>query len=86
MAQEYESIVTIMDGEIEWQSPIRMNEPLRYKGYTLYQSSFITVGEEQLSVLAVVENAGRVFPYISSIVMCIGLLIHLFVRRRKVVA
>ena len=86
MAEEYESIVSIIDGEVEWQSPIRMNEPLRYKGYTLYQSSFIQAGGQEFSVLAVVRNAGRVFPYISSIVMCIGLLIHLFARRRRKVA
>ena len=83
MAEEYESIVSIIDGEIQWQSPIRMNEPLRYKGYTLYQSSFIQAGGQVFSVLSVVKNAGRVFPYISSIVMCIGLLIHLFARRRR---
>ncbi len=82
IAEEYESIVTIIDGELSWQSPIRMNEPLRYKGYTLYQSSFIGEGEEQLSVLAVVKNAGRAFPYIASIVMCLGLLIHLIYRAR----
>lgn len=86
MAREYESIVSIIDGDVTWQSPIRMNEPLRYKGYTLYQSSFIDVGGQQLSVLAVVRNAGRVFPYISSIVMCVGLLIHLWTRRRRRVA
>lgn len=83
MASEYESVVTIIDGELQWQSPIRMNEPLRYKGYTLYQSAFIEAGGETFSVLAVVKNAGRVFPYIASIVMCIGLLIHLFARRRR---
>lgn len=86
MAQEYQSVVSVMDGEVEWQSPIRMNEPLRYRGYTLYQSSFIQADGKEYSVLAVVKNAGRVFPYVSSMVMCIGLLIHLVMRRRKRVA
>lgn len=82
IAEEYESNVTVIDGELEWQAAIRMNEPLRYKGYTLYQSSFIGHGAEQFSVLAVVKNPGRVFPYISSIIMCLGLVVHLLVRRR----
>ena len=57
-----------------------MNEPLRYKGYTFYQSSFIETPDGETSVLAAVKNYGRMFPYISSIIMCIGLLIHLFMK------
>ncbi|SVA41121.1 uncharacterized protein METZ01_LOCUS93975, partial [marine metagenome] len=56
---------------------IQMNEPLRYKGYTFFQSSFIEGPEGETTVLAVVKNYGRLFPYISSIIMCIGLLFHL---------
>ena len=54
-----------------------MNEPLRYKGYTFFQSSYIEKPEGETSVFAVVKNYGRLFPYISSIVMCFGLLFHL---------
>lgn len=82
MAKSYISDVTIIDGEIEWEKTIEMNKPLRYKGYTLYQSSYLEdINGNQYSILAVVKNSGRVFPYVSSIVICIGLLIHLFVRR-----
>ena len=52
--------------------------PLHESGYTLYQSSFID-GPQQATVLAVVKNYGRVFPYISSGIICIGLLIQLLV-------
>jgi cytochrome c biogenesis protein ResB len=82
IAQEYESVVTVSDGALQWQAAIRMNEPLRYRGYTLYQSSFLEQGGEQVSVLTVVKNAGRVFPYIASSVMCAGLLVHLLLRWR----
>lgn len=82
-AREYQSRVTIDEGNgMRWQKLIRMNEPLRVRGYTLYQSSFIDARGELLSVLAVVKNDGRVFPYIASIVMGLGMLIHLVVRRR----
>lgn len=80
MAREYSSEVILHDGDIEWHSLIRMNEPLRYKGYTFYQSSFIEGDTAETTVLAVVKNLGRMFPYIASIIICIGLLIHLFQR------
>ena len=56
---------------------IQMNEPLRHKGYTFFQSSFIEGPDSETTVLATVKNYGRLFPYISSIIMCIGLLFHL---------
>ena len=56
---------------------IQMNEPLRHKGYTFFQSSFIESPDGETTVLAAVKNYGRLFPYISSIIMCIGLLFHL---------
>lgn len=84
MAKSYSSRVLIKDNGTSWESVISMNEPLRYKGYTFFQSSFArTQSGEDVSVLAVVWNAGRAFPYISGIVMCIGLLMHLFIRKRK---
>ena len=79
MARSYRSDVILQDNGLEWRSRIQMNAPLRYKGYTFYQSSFIDGGANaaDTTVLAVVKNIGRLFPYISSIIMCIGLLIHL---------
>ena len=73
----YRSEVVVEEGDTEWRSLIQMNEPLRYRGYTFYQSSFIDNGRQQATVLAVVRNGGRMFPYIASITMCIGLLVHM---------
>lgn len=81
LAKSYQSRVRIHDGAAQWDSLISMNEPLRYKGYTLFQSSFIATPKGDISVLAVVWNVGRAFPYISGIAMCLGLIIHLFMRR-----
>ncbi|HTK84960.1 MAG TPA: cytochrome c biogenesis protein ResB [Patescibacteria group bacterium] len=76
----YESEVVVDDHGAQWRSLIRMNEPLRYKGYTLYQASYLEGAPQATTVLAVVRNIGRLFPYIASIVICIGMLIHLFQR------
>lgn len=82
-ARSYKSEVILHDLNIEWRGLIKMNAPLRYKGYTFYQASFIDDGQDKATILAVVKNAGRTYPYISSIVMCIGLLIHLVQRLRS---
>ena len=83
MAKSYQSRVRIYDGKAQWESLINMNEPLRYKGYTFFQSSYIETPNGDISVLAVVWNAGRTFPYISGIAMCLGIIVHLLVRRKK---
>ncbi len=84
LPKAYESRVRIIDGDARWESVIGMNEPLRYKGYTFFQSSFAQTPTGEISVLAAVWNVGRAFPYISGIVICFGLIVHLFVRRRRV--
>ncbi len=80
IARSYSSEVYLNDNEISRTTLIQMNEPLRYKGYTLYQSSFIEGEINDISVLAVVKNYGRLFPYISSCIICLGLLIHLLTK------
>lgn len=77
MAFSYESDVLITDHDVQWQSTIGMNEPLRYKGYTFFQSSFIETPIGDRSVLSVVQNAGRAFPYIPGFAICLGILMHL---------
>ncbi len=58
----------------ERKERIYMNHPLRYKGKTFYQASFGK--NDTMSVFQVVENRGWLFPYISSALVSLGLLIH----------
>lgn len=83
MAQGFSSkvIVEEQDG-IKWPYLIEMNEPLRYRGYTFYQSSFSIRPDGEYSVLSVVQNKGRIFPYIASAIIFLGLLLHLIVRSK----
>lgn len=83
--RSYKSVVEVLEGDSPWRSVISMNDPLRYKGYTFYQSSFIDGEEKSATILAVVKNAGRLFPYVSSIIMCIGLLVHLVIQLPKLI-
>lgn len=79
-AQGYESDLMILDEEMSWPVTIRMNKPLRYKGYSFYQSSFDQVDGQEVSVLNVVKNDGQIFPYISTLIIFTGLLLHLLIR------
>ena len=57
---------------------ISMNQPLRYDGKTFYQASFGK--NDTMSVLEVVENPGRTLPYISCVMVGLGLLFHFLLR------
>jgi hypothetical protein len=77
MAKSYQSEVQIDTGVLSRQVTISMNKPLRYKGYTLYQSSyFIAPTGRESSVLTVVKNVWRLFPYIASGVIFLGMTLH----------
>lgn len=82
MAKSYHSDVSVLDDGVHWASRIEMNAPLRYKGYTFYQSSFDQSGEVEMTVLSVVENKGRIFPYIGTFVIALGLILQLLIVSR----
>ena len=60
---------------------IYMNQPLRYDGKAFYQASF---GKgDRLSILQVVENPGWLLPYISCILVGLGLIVHFGIALRR---
>lgn len=69
------------------EARISMNNPLQYKGFTFFQSGYRKLPNgQEVTTLAVVENPGRLFPYISSLVIALGLAVHFIVQmvvRRK---
>lgn len=76
--RSYQSLVEIRSPISKQKRIIKMNQPLRLKGYTFYQSSFVEGEEEgETTVLAAVKNAGRAFPYLASLIISFGLLIHI---------
>ena len=77
----YQSLVEIRSPLSKQKRMIKMNQPLRLKGYTFYQSSFMEGElEGETTVLAAVRNAGRAFPYLASLIISFGLLIHIILR------
>lgn len=73
----FESKLTVNDNGVTWPVEISMNHPLRYKGYTFYQSSYIRDDAGEKTVLSAVWNAGRLFPYISTLIIAVGLILHI---------
>ena len=69
----YSSMVELTNHERgeEREFLIYMNHPLRYDGLTFFQSSFTP--DELTSILQVVSNPGRHLPYISCILIFLGL-------------
>jgi len=81
VAKSFESIVTITTGPLERQVRIYMNNPLRYKDYTIYQASYDTDSAgKQHSTLAVVKNFARILPYIACFVVFFGLALHFLIQ------
>ncbi len=79
-AASYESDVTVLDPQGKnFKTTISMNEPLKYKGYTFYQSSFQEdeMGRPTMSILSVNQDWGRPWKYLGSLLIVIGI-IHLF--------
>jgi hypothetical protein len=76
MARGFQSRVVMSTGKLEREVVISMNKPLRHKDYTFYQSSYSQSEQGETSTLAVVRNPGRLIPYIASLVIGLGLIIH----------
>jgi hypothetical protein len=78
IAKSYSSQVVVETHEdAERKVLISMNKPLRLAGFTFYQSSFSSgPGGREISTLAVVQNYGRLVPYIATGVTVVGMLLH----------
>lgn len=80
MASNFESEVTKTEDGSTRKVNIRMNEPLRHKGYTFFQASWgpenARPGEPLFSTFAVVKNPADQWPKYACYIIGIGLLIH----------
>lgn len=75
--RNYQSEVEVLGQGMDRKARIFMNNPLRDKGYTFFQSSYFADQRgRETSVFAVVENKGRLIPYIASAMIFGGMLIH----------
>ena len=81
----YESFVQLFTENGTQKHHIFMNNPLKYQGFTFYQSSYYKLGDGQMygSVLSANIDPGRPFKYLGAILLTLGSLWHYFIRRKK---
>ena len=77
----FESYADLTENGASRPVKVWMNNPLRTYGYTFFQASYAQAeGQANKSTFAVVTNPGRVLPYVSSITVFAGLLLHFLIR------
>lgn len=77
---EYLSKVTFFDerfGE-RFSTLITMNQPLSYKGYKFFQTSYAP--DEKGTILSINKDPGKIPTYIGYGLLCLGLLLSLFTK------
>lgn len=72
----FQSDITRIADSSEQAYRIRMNEPMRYEGYTLYQARWEDRGERAMSGFAIVKNPSDQWPKYSLYISILGLTIH----------
>lgn len=80
MASSFESYAELKEDGGSRPVKIWMNNPLRHHGYTFFQASFSQGPGFEKSTFAVVTNPGRLLPYISSLLVFAGMLLHFLLR------
>ena len=77
--KSFQSDVEILEPGSSLPRPVKisMNKPLRYKDFTFFQASYgVDQSGLELSSFAVVENPGRILPYLATLLATLGLIIH----------
>ncbi|MGA0241950.1 MAG: cytochrome c biogenesis protein ResB [Candidatus Marinamargulisbacteria bacterium] len=80
-AKRFVSQVTLITDTGHVPFTIEMNHPLRYGGYTFFQSSFTE--DEGTSVFQVVKNPSWQIPYVASLLIVVGLFIQMILGMQR---
>ncbi len=84
MAAGFESDVELSDGErgITLMRKISMNNPLRYRGYSFFQSSYIP-GSPETTILSVRSDPGTPLVYAGFIIVILGVVSMFLIGRHS---
>jgi len=78
--RSFTSHVTVVQDGSERQAVISMNNPLRLRETTVFQLAYDANVNRDVSIFQVVRNPLRWTTYVVSLVIAVGLLLHLFIR------
>lgn len=77
IAREFSSQVEVAADGATRILTISMNKPLRHRGFTLFQQSYSEQPNgAQSSTFAVAKNYGRLLPYLSTVIIVLGMILH----------
>lgn len=79
MAQSFESDVVVTAPDKQFPRMISMNNPLKFRGFKLFQSSFQR-GERETSIFSVARDPGVPVVYTGSLILVVGLILIFFVK------
>ena len=91
-ARDFSSFIRIIDTETgeDRRDRVWMNNPLRYRGETFYQSNYTTLRSgKEMTGIQVVQNSGWLIPYVACSITALGMLVHFlgtltrFLKRRE---
>nr|WP_052031638.1 cytochrome c biogenesis protein CcsA [Rhodopirellula maiorica] len=77
--RDYSSFIRIIDTETgeDRKDRVWMNNPLRYRGETFYQSNYTPLpGGKEMTGIQVVRNSGWLIPYVACSITALGMLVH----------
>lgn len=81
-ARDYHSDLVINDQGLELPVTLQLNAPLRYRGYTFYQSSYLRGEQGEATILAVKRSGFWLYPYLSTATLALGLFWYWYSRRQ----
>ena len=79
----FKSEVTLKDASrgIRYDRVIQMNEPLKHRGFKVYQSAYhIAAGEPNISIFTVARDPGNPVKYTGAVIMVSGILMLFYVK------
>ncbi|WP_417848176.1 cytochrome c biogenesis protein CcsA [Thalassoglobus sp.] len=77
--KDYSSYITLNkpSEDLKFEHRIWMNNPMRFAGKTFYQSNYgLVEGNREFTTLQVVDNAGWMTPYVSCMIVWVGMMFH----------
>lgn len=79
--RDYSSFIRIVDEDTgeDRRERVWMNNPLRYRGETFYQSNYTPLPNgKEMTGIQVVQNSGWLIPYLACSITALGMLAHFF--------
>ena len=79
-AKSFKTRLRLFAKHLDREVTIEMNRPFRYQSFTFYQMGYNGEEGNYSSTLAIVKNPLRYMPYISSLIIVVGLFLHFFIK------